>query len=642
MPLWYELTNKYGLYLVDEANIESHGIGYKPSKTLANKPVWKKAHMQRTVRMVERDKNHPSVIIWSLGNEAGDGVNMEATSAWIHENDSTRPVQYERAGKRSYVDMVTPMYATANSIVKYAKSNPDRPMILCEYSHAMGNSNGGLFKYWEAFREYDQLQGGFIWDWVDQGLKKTTAAGETYFGYGGDFGPPDVVSDGNFCMNGLVGADRTPHPGLLEAKKLQQPVKVTAQDAGQGNITVHNRNRFKSLDYLNGSWKLKADDRVIDQGKLDDLDIGGGKSGDFELPFSLDDAQLGVEYWLDLSFNLKKNTLWADKGHQVAWEQFNIPVQTDESSGSMDSKKMPELELSETGKSIDISGDSFSASFSKADGGLASLQFQGNNLIKKPLGPNFWRALTDNGRDGWEIYEKSGMWKTAHKNWEIREISVEKMDDDQVEIIFDGVLKKVDAYYTVTYNVFGSGDILVDVSYENTSDSPPLMPRFGMQLALPAEFNKMQWYGRGPHASYWDRKKGAKVGVYEGAVDEQFVHYARPQENGNKTDVRWVTLTNEEGVGLAAFGLPKLSVSARHYATDDLEGVRHLHQVEKREEVYLFLDYKQMGVGGDNSWSDKAMALPPFRLDEQSYSYQFRLKPVTAGIDPMELKKNKL
>ena len=641
-PMWYDLTDKYGLYLVDEANIESHGIGYDPQETLANKPEWEKAHVDRIQRMVERDKNHPSVIVWSLGNEAGDGVNMVAGAEWIRENDPTRPIHYEQAGRRDYVDMFSPMYHTVEQITGYAQGNPDRPLILCEYSHAMGNSNGGLKEYWEAFRQYEQLQGGFIWDWVDQGLEKTTPAGETFFAYGGDFGPAGVPSDGNFCMNGLVAADRTPHPALKEAAKLQQPVKVEGRDLSNGRITITNRNRFKSLDYLTARWELKEDDQVVQQGTLEELDIAPGASEGYNLPFDMGDRELkpGATYWLDIVFELNSVAPWAPKGHEVAWEQFQLP--DSEPPMEVEAESHSELNVSLNKSDIEVKGSTFEVSFSKKHGGLSSLKAEGMNLIKTPVSPMFWRAPTDNDARGWNIHEKSGVWQSAHKNWAIRDVRVEEASSHFVRIAFDGVLASVEADYSVTYTVYGSGEIKVDVSYKNSNEDPPLMPRFGMKLQLPGELNNMRWYGKGPHATYWDRKEGAAVGVYEASVAEQFVNYSRPQENGNKTGVRWVTLTNNEGVGLAAFGLPTLSVSARHYAVQDLEGVRHLHQVDRRDEVYLYLDYKQMGVGGDNSWSDRAMPLPPYRLDEPSYSYQFRLMPISSDIDPMLINRQEL
>jgi len=334
-PKWYDLCDKYGLYLVDEANIESHGIGYKPEKTLGNKPEWKKAHMDRTKRMVERDKNHPSVIIWSLGNEGGDGINFEATSAWIHERDPTRPVHYERAEERPHTDIICPMYPYPNRVYKYAVKELKRPFIMCEYAHAMGNSVGDLSAYWYLIYRYKHLQGGFIWDWVDQGLRKKVPEKKArpegieakddrdkdyFWAYGGDFGPPDTPSDGNFCMNGLVAPDRFPHPSLYEVRKVYQYIQIEPLDLEEGKVKILNRYDFTNLRDFEGLWTLKANEMVISRGRLPVLNIPPGKSEEIKIPFEKPSLEPGREYWLDISFRLYRPTLWAKRGHEIAWE----------------------------------------------------------------------------------------------------------------------------------------------------------------------------------------------------------------------------------------------------------------------------------------------------------------------------------
>ncbi|HKJ68642.1 MAG TPA: glycoside hydrolase family 2 TIM barrel-domain containing protein, partial [bacterium] len=324
-PEWYDLCDNYGLYLVDEANIESHGMGYNPDRTLANKPEWKKAHMDRTRSMVERDKNHPSVIIWSLGNEAGDGENFEATSAWIHDRDPSRPVQYERAEQRPHTDIVCPMYASVERIIQYAESDPDRPLILCEYAHAMGNSVGNLSKYWNAMKQYPALQGGFIWDWVDQGLRKETENGQDFFAYGGDFGPPEIPSDDNFCMNGLVAADRTPHPGLAEVKYQYQYVETQPVDLQAGEIRIRNTYDFIALDFLQLFWEIRAEDQILREGTMRAPSLDPDESQIVSLPYELPVGEPGKECLLTISYRLAERTLWAEAGHVVAYDQFKLP-----------------------------------------------------------------------------------------------------------------------------------------------------------------------------------------------------------------------------------------------------------------------------------------------------------------------------
>jgi beta-galactosidase len=634
VPEWYDLCDRYGLYLIDEANIESHGIGYDPDKTLGNRPEWQEAHLDRTIRMVERDKNHPSVIIWSLGNEGGDGVCFEATSAWIHQRDPSRPVHYERAEMRPHTDIYCPMYASVEEISEYAKKHSDRPLILCEYSHAMGNSNGNLKEYWKAIHQHRQLQGGFIWDWVDQGLRKPVPdrPGETYFGYGGDFEPEGVYHDDNFLMNGLVSADRVPHPGLIELKKVYEYIDVTAIDLEQGRVAIENQYDFSNLAFVTGHWQVRADDQELASGRLPGLDIDPWQSRELDIPLPAIDPQPGVEYWLNLSFRLAEDTIWAEQGHEVAWAQLQLPF----SVPKHDLVAKQELVLTEGDDRVVITGGAFSVELSKSAGTITSLRHQGVELIQTGPLPHFWRAPTDNDR-GNDMPERCAVWRAASRSWEITEADVSQQEPSRVEARFRGSLPDVDAVHEVVYTVLGSGDIVVTSSFEPGETELPELPRFGMQMTVPAGFETMTWYGRGPHESYWDRKAGAAVGVYSGSVDEQYVSYSEPQENGNKTDVRWLSLTNANGVGLLAVGMPLLSVSAHHYTTEQMEEAKHRHQMERRDEITVNLDYRQTGVGGDDSWG--ARPLDQYILTAKAYSYSFRLRPMSAGQSAMDLSK---
>jgi beta-galactosidase len=628
VPEWYDLCDLYGLYVIDEANIESHGIGYDPDKTLGNKPEWGKAHMDRTVSMLERDKNHPSIIIWSLGNEAGDGVNFTATSSWIRERDPSRPVHYERAELGPNTDIYCPMYERIPKIVEYAENHDDRPLILCEYSHAMGNSNGNLKEYWEAIYSHERLQGGFIWDWVDQGLRQPVPGkpDEFYFAFGGDFEPPGVYHDDNFLMNGLVSADRVPHPGLFEVKKIYQYITTAPVDLTRGKIEITNGYAFINLDAFRGSWELKADDEIIGSGELPVLDIEPFESRVFSVPLPTINPQPGVEYWLDLTFGLAEDQRWAERGHEVAWEQFKLDLAAE--APPLDLADMAPLTVNGNGGHPVVSGDGFSVRFDLEAGTIESLTVDDAELMRSGPRPNFWRAPTDNDR-GNDMPERCAPWKAASRNWEVHTQSVERLGPAEVEVRFEGSFPDVGSTNVVTYTVLGSGDIIVESSFVPGGGELPELPRFGMQLEVPGGFETVTWYGRGPHESYWDRKVGARVGVWSGSVDEQFVDYSEPQENGNKTDVRWLTLTNNDGAGLLVVGAPQIAFSAHHFTTDDLENAKHSFEMEYREDITLNVDMQQTGVGGDDSWG--ARTHDEYTLWPESLSYAFRLRPMTAS-----------
>ncbi len=643
VPEWYALCDEYGLYVVDEANIESHGIGYNPDRTLGNKPEWKEAHLDRTRRMVERDKNFPSVIIWSLGNEAGDGSNFEATSAWIQERDPTRPVQYEQARLKDHTDIYAPMYASVDHIISYATGNPDRPLILCEYSHAMGNSNGNLFKYWDAIREYDYLQGGFIWDWVDQGLAAETADGEDYFAYGGAYGPPEVPSDANFCMNGLVGADRTPHPGLQEVKYQYRYIEASEENLRNGRIAVKNTYDFMNLNRVQIFWEILEDGTTIESGVLEPQDIAPNQTKSVKIPYSKPDTNPGAEYWLNLSFRLTENASWADAGHELSWEQFKLPFES--KPERVRDRDLSDLEMSDDGYNTIITGPDFEIQFDRTEATIASFTYQGTELVRTGPRANFWRAPIDNDI-GNGFPERTEVWQQASRryqgrgyptNWVVRNATVEQPSSGIVELNFEVVIPPASSMYNLTYTVYGNGEVKVDAAMtpQDPGDLPEL-PRFGMQMTIPAGFGQFTWYGNGPEPTYWDRKTGGRIGEYTSTVDEMFVHYSRPQENGNKTDVRWLTLTNEDGIGIMASGEPVLSTSAWHYTIHDMETVDYEYEMPYRDFITLNLDYKQTGVGGDNSWG--ARTHEEFTLWPKEYSYSYRLRPVDLNaMNPADL-----
>ena len=633
-PAWYDLCDHYGIYLIDEANIESHGMGYG-RESLAKNPDWADAHMNRTVRMVERDKNHPAVIIWSLGNEAGDGPNTEATSAWIKQRDPSRPVHYEQAGRKPHTDIVCPMYPPPRELARYAAQPQTRPYIMCEYAHAMGNSSGNLWLYWNEIYNRPHLQGAFIWDWVDQGLRqrqqplplsrfeKTKPGDKTFWAFGGDFGPKGTPSDQNFCCNGLVTPDREPHPGLLEVKHIYQYVHCKPADLAARTVEVKNWFDFINLkDIADVNWLLTGDGKEIQKGELAAPDLAPRASTQLAIPVKPFTPALGVEYFLELSFRLKQDTPWAKKGHEIAWDQFKLPDAAPPTL--LAPGKAPQVTQDDA--KIIVTGDAFTATFDKKTGTLASLKFKGTELIESPLRPDFWRAPIDNDR-GRNMAKSQGIWRRAHEGGEVSAVEVVADGPGGVTVKVTQRLPKVSARWETAYTVLGSGDIVVDAKFAPEKADLPKLPRLGMQMVMPAGFDRITWLGPGPQETYCDRQD-AKVGVYSGAVREQFYQdYVEPGESGNKVDVRWVALTNKKGVGLLAVSDPSqlLSVNALHHTTDDLQSAEHPFELPQRDVTVLNLDLKQQGVGGDNSWG--AWPHEEFLIPGQEQGYRFRLRP---------------
>ncbi|MBN2593825.1 MAG: DUF4981 domain-containing protein [Sedimentisphaerales bacterium] len=627
-PTWYDLCDEYGIYLIDEANLETHGVG----GYFSNVPEWNTAFMERAIRMVERDKNHPSVIFWSLGNESGCGPNHASMAAWMHDYDSTRPVHYEGAAARPrdpyYVDMISRMYARIPEIIRLATDPDDnRPMVLCEYAHAMGNSVGNLKEYWDAIRSHKRLIGGFIWDWADQGLRKKAPDGTEFWAYGGDYG--DNPNDGNFCCNGVVLPDRRPNPSLYEVKKVYQRVSVTPVELTAGTFNIRNEYDFINLDSMNILWELTEDGKTIQKGTLPKLSLAAGDSRQIDVQFEKPHLKPGAEYFLKISFALADDTSWAAKGHVVAWEQFEIPFDVPRTP-SVDTAAMSPLKLQESDASLKITGRDFELTIGKPSGAIESLKFDGKELISEPLIPNFWRAPIDND-NGNGMPRRLGIWRRAGQDRKVRKVTSEQISPQVVLITAEAALPVGDNWkYISNYTIFGSGDIIVSGCIEPGAELSVDLPRFGMQMAIPSEFSTMSWFGRGPNESYWDRKTGSAIGLYSGPVEENLHPYVRPQETGNKTDVRWVALTNKDGAGLLAVGMPLLYASAWPFTMDDLEKATHINELPRRDTITVNLDYKQMGVGGDDSWG--ARTHPEYTLPAKAYSYRFRLRPYTSAM----------
>jgi len=637
-PKWYDLCDEYGIYLIDETNLETHGV----RGLLSNDPLWHSAFVERAIRMVERDKNHPSIIFWSLGNESGTGPNHAAMAGWIHNYDVTRFIHYEGAqgspADPPYVDMRSRMYSTLEELEEMVTNQIDRrPIILCEYCYARGNAIGNLQEYWDVIEKHPRLIGAFIWDWADKALTKLDANGQMYWTYGGDYGPPDIPSDGSMVCNGIVGPDRNLEPEIYEVKKVYQPIKTFPVDLESGRVRIKNKYNFTNLDILGISWELTEDGSLIQSGQLPTLSLPPQEQQDITLLFQKPELKAGAEYWIKLNYSLAEDLPWADRDFVVGWDQFQLPFEVPSPPVHTETAKLP-LELVESEERFTVSGEEFSVKIGKNSGAIESFIFQGNELISAPLIPNFWRVPTDNDFENrWDptftfglggMPERSGIWKLEGQNRKIKKIKAKKQKKGVIRITSQATLPAGNSQYNTVYTIFGGGEIIIHNSLKPGKELPNL-PRFGMQMAIPEEFNLMTWMGRGPHESYWDRKTGAPVGIYSGFVEDQIHQYVRPQENGNKTDVRWVSLTNDKDIGLLAIGIPLLSISAWPYSMKDLEKARHINELPNRDFITVNLDYKQMGVGGDDGWSENARPHPEYRLPSKPYSYSFRLQPYT-------------
>ncbi len=626
-PYWYELCDKYGLYVIDEANIESHGYGHYTILFLGDTPMFMKSHLDRTIMMVERDKNHPSVILWSLGNEAGDGVNFDATYDWVKARDSSRPVFYEGAMGGRNTDIFCPMYHPIYEILKYAREVREKPLILCEYAHSMGNSTGNFKDYQDAIESNDQLQGGCIWDWVDQGIAMYTKDGEKYWGYGGDFGPAGTPSDGTFCINGLVFPDRTPHPALMEVKKVYQNIEFKQVNFSFDEIEIKNKYNFINLDQFAIYWELEAEGKVMQDGMVENVDVSPGESKIFSLQMVPFKPESGIEYFLNITVFKTSGDEMIPSGHIMAFEQFNIPVpykEVEMSKGK--TEKEGTIAVFEETDFIKVEVSPLMISFNKTTGQLVSLKNGGKELLHEGLSINFWRAPTENDF-GNKMPDRMGIWKDAGKNAEMKSLGHSMNSDGKYEMNVKYWLPDIESFYFVDYEINGKGEIKVSGNLSPGSKKYLELPRFGMCLSLPQGYDHLNWFGRGPHENYVDRKESALVGYYKSMVKDQYVPYIAPQENGYKTDTRWLSLTDESGNGLRISGEPTVSFSALHFKNQDFDRKQrdgyHTIDLKERPEVYLNIDMMQMGVGGDNSWGAKTHA--KYSMPFKDYDYSFMI-----------------
>jgi len=621
-PRFYDLCDRFGLYVIDETDLECHGI-YKidSSFDLSDDPDWERPYVDRMRRMVERDKNRPSVVCWSLGNESGFGRNHEAMAEATREIDSTRPIHYERDADQEVSDIASPMYVPPSNLREVLAENPDTPVILSEYAHAMGNGPGGLEAYWETFRDHRRLQGGFVWEWIDHGLHQVTDSGDKYFAYGGDFG--NEPNDGNFNITGLVFPDREPSPGLAEYKEVLAPVSITPVDPTAGDFEIENQRDFQPLTDLDVTWQLQANGAVVASGSFPAPEVSPG--GEAPIQFPIDDVRRmdGHEYFLNIDVQLSRATRWAPAGHTITTDQFAI--------GTVDSVQRPHLRASqsdvttrEDGSELIVSVDDVTIRFDVLRGAISAIDRDGKTIVKTGPELNFWRAPIDNDRVFEDAWRSAGLGNLRTR--------VDRIESD----IVDGTCRiQLDKWLappsstegfdiTQTYTVDGSANVLVDTEICLEGEFPPL-PRVGMIAELQGSYDQVSWYGNGFEPCYPDRKRAGRIGRYSTKVDDLHTPYVFPQENGSRTDVRWVALSDGDGSGFCIGGVDEtISFSAHRYRQSDLEAANHRHELPRRNEITLLIDHAHCGLGSGSCGPPPAT---DYQIDGDTFEFTIYLRP---------------
>lgn len=732
-PRWYELCDEYGIFILDETNIETHGVWDR----LAKDPIWEANFVDRIRNMIERDKNHPCIIGWSLGNESGYGPNHDAMADWAREREPSRPIHYHPAEEAPVTAIIGPMYPTVARIIELAQKDDHRPIIMCEYAHSMGNSTGNLKEYWAAVHQYKRLQGGFIWDWMDQGIRRFTEEGTEWFAYGGDFG--DQPNDANFCFNGLVGPTREPHPGIWEYKKILEPVRVEAVDLQSGLLRIHNDYRFRDLGQLALLWEVAIEGIVTQSGILPSLTTAPGQSATITLPYALPPATAG-EAWVTLRFRQREATGLLRADHEIAWAQFQLtPRRT---VGSQSNANRP-LTVDVQPQHIHVQGERFHLTFNQTTGRIQEYTFAGKPLLVDGVGFQFWRAPTDNDDNTWGDQKMAIRWREvgldhlledlsgvdvnlvgadaiqlivqtnfagqvdraalADQSWQqrlndLRGLLTHLTSEEQMRavteqfgIVYDELpgasqsdrthrfIEQLDrsdriwdllqllnqlAHTTLAqtmpaavkatlakaaavpraalraallpadvarfacrlvYTVHGNGALDLHAQVTPVGVELQSLPRIGLVMTLPPALELFTWFGRGPHENYVDRKEGAKVGLYTSTVTDQYVAYGMPQENGNKSDVRWATLTDGKGFGLQISGDSLLNLSAHHFTAADLTAAHHTYALPHRPEITLNIDYAQCGLGNASCGPG---VLPSYLLPPQPVEFTIHLTPM--------------
>ncbi len=634
--IWYDLCDKYGLYIVAEANVESHGMGYGET-TLAKNPAYAKATMERNQRNVQRSFNHPSVIFWSLGNEAGDGVNFEAAYKWIKNEDKSRPVQYEQARQKDHTDVFCPMYYGYEGMEKYGqRTDAKKPLIQCEYAHAMGNSMGGFKEYWDLIRKYPNLQGAFIWDFVDQSVR-WNKNGVTVYAYGGDFNKYDG-SDNNFCDNGMIGPDRIPNPHAAEVGYYYQNIWTTPSNLAKGEINIYNENFFRDLSAYYMDWKVIANGKVVRTGRVEKLNVAPQQTG--KVTLNIGNTTNNKEWFLNVEYKLKEAEGILPAGAIIARDQLRLTPVLNPVMNVVNVKKTNVAEAKIAVDEADfnyliIKGDNFVVDFNKHNGFLSKYDVNGLEMLIEgsQLTPNFWRAPTDNDM-GAGLQKKFGAWKNPGLKLTSFNYKIEN-NQAIVDATYD--MPNVSAKLALTYVINNAGTIKVTqkMSAEKDAKVAPMF-RFGMQMKMPKSFSTIEYYGRGPGENYSDRNHSEFIGLYRQKVADQFYPYIRPQENGNKTDIRWWKQLNISGNGLKFISEAPFSASALNYTIESLDDgedkdQRHSPEVPVADLTNLCIDKAQMGLGCVNSWG--AWPRAEYMLPHGDYEFTFIMSPVKHVVD---------
>ncbi len=608
-PEWYRLCDTHGIYIADEANIESHGMGYGV-ESLAKLKTWEAAHFDRMQRMFHRSKNHCSILIWSMGNEAGDGITFQNSYVWLKKQDPSRLVQYEQAKELAHTDIVCPMYPNHEQVEDYAKNRGNRPYIMCEYSHAMGNSNGGLKAYWDLINNFDCLQGGFVWDWMDQGLLKKTDADHCFWAFGGDFGDSSVPSDGNFCINGLLWPDRTPKPALYELKKCYQPIGFEVLDVENGILQLENLWSFTAIRDHNLQWSVTTIDGLVEEGTIP-LFLLPEKTKSITLPYNSADFSSLKNYYLNLEVISKTETI---ASYQKVLTKGSNKITT---------PQLPKI-IASANKIVGLKSERTALSIDQESGLLASFISEDIEVLADVVRPIFWRPPTDNDF-GWEMPKICDFWKEASRNSKLVSIHA-TTNAIQSKLQFGANACEMLLTYTLLEN--GSLQITCELIPNKVL---PILPRIGLHFKLPKSYSKINWYGRGPHENYWDRKSSASINHYTSTVKEQYTPYISPQENGAKQDCERIQLRHESlKNGIQISGNTPLNFSALNFSPWQLTRThrdkKKYHELTPDEVIHLCVDHLHMGLGGVDSWLSKPMK--EHQIPSKNYSFCIQIDPI--------------
>lgn len=631
-PLFYDLCDRYGIYVIDEANIETHGMGSVPyfKDTIphpAYRVEWYDAHIDRIDRMVERDKNHACIIGWSMGNECGNGKVFHDKFLSLKRYDDSRFVQFEQAWEDWNTDVVCPMYPNLGRIIEYAKSGKQRPYIMCEYAHAQGNSNGNLKEIWDVIYDSPNLQGGFIWDFMDQGFKLSAGPRDerVYWMYNGKLGSYKWLDENEGELNtgadGIISANGVPKPQAWEVKKIYQNIEFKDKNISDGIITIKNRFNFTNLDKYDFKWEFIKNGQTIERGNFV-VNIQPGKEKDLKLNFHLLDITQYDEYYLNLYAYTRIGTDLIPTGYEIAKEQIKI------GSGNFFKKNYDckgRLSYEVNDKVLSFNSGDVSGKIDLKKGIIFDYTYKGIKPFKQYPEPAFWRSPTDNDF-GNKMHLVCGVWRTAHFNRTVESISIDENVENGIVVRVNWLLTDINVPYIIEYNICRNGAVKITASIDVSKVELPELPRFGMRMVLDNDYFNLDYYGRGPHENYVDRCTSAFIGCYNDIVRNQYYPYIRPQETGNKTDVRWLTLLNDKGIGIKITGMQPLGFSALNYAPEDLDPgltrkMQHTIDVIEQKKIFLHVDLKQRGLGGDNSWG--MLPYNQYRLLDKKYSYSY-------------------